>query len=168
MVNLKLSTEKGRRRLLPRLKSGVPAAAIFMEDIIRFGVSISAKLLDRFDRLIAEQSYTNRSEAIRDLIRDRLVEAEWKTGEGEMIGTITLVYNHHVRELTDKLTKLQHQEHHAIVSSMHVHLTEHHCLEVLVARGKSHEVQSIADKLISTKGVRHGKLTMTTAGEGLS
>lgn len=139
-----------------------------MDDTIRFGVSISAKLLDRFDQLIAEQGYTNRSEAIRDLIRDRLVESEWRTGEGETIGTITLVYNHDVRELTDKLTKLQHQEHHAIISSMHVHLTEHNCLEVLVAKGKSHVVQSIADKLISTKGVRHGKLAMTTMGEQLS
>lgn len=139
-----------------------------MDETVRFGISISARLLDRFDRLIEEQGYTNRSEAIRDLIRDRLVESEWKAGEGETIGTITLVYDHNVRELADKLTRLQHQEHQAIISSMHVHLTEQNCLEVLVARGRSSIVQGIADKLISTKGVRHGKLAMTTIGEGLS
>ncbi len=139
-----------------------------MTDLTRFGISIDTKLLDRFDRLIAVKGVANRSEAIRDLIRAALVEAEWEHSDSETVGTVTLVYNHHTRDLSEKLDHLQHEHHSAIVSTIHVHLDPHNCLEVLVVRGKSDEIKKIADVLIGTKGVKHGKLTMTTTGKGLA
>jgi CopG family nickel-responsive transcriptional regulator len=138
-----------------------------MGETVRFGISIDDKLLKSFDRLIDEKGYLNRSEAIRDLIRASLVELKWEKGEEETVGTVTLVYNHHVRDLSDKLTEQQHGHHDQIVSSLHVHLDAHNCLEVLVVRGKAHEVKKIADELIGVKGVKHGKLVMTTTGEEL-
>ena len=137
-----------------------------MKELMRFGVSISSGLLDKFDELIEAKGYVNRSEAIRDLIRDYLVEHEWEK-DAETMGSVTLVYDHHVRELTESLTALQHEFHSSIISSMHVHVDEHNCLEVIVIRGKGSKVKEIADRLISTKGVKHGKLTMTTTGKGL-
>jgi CopG family nickel-responsive transcriptional regulator len=121
----------------------------------------------RFDRLIAKKGYSNRSEAIRDLIRDMLVKEEWEAGTEETAGTITLVYSHDTRELTDTLTDLQHHFHSAIISTMHIHLDEHNCLEVLVVRGRGKDIKKIADKLIGTKGVKHGKLTLTTTGKDI-
>ena len=133
----------------------------------RFGVSIESTLLQQFDRLIEAKGYTNRSEAIRDLIRDLLVAEEWRGAEGIAVGTITLVYNHHQREMADKLTDLQHHYHEQIVSVLHVHLDAHNCLEVLVVRGEKPAIQTIADRLVSTKGVKHCKLVMTTRGDNL-
>jgi CopG family nickel-responsive transcriptional regulator len=133
----------------------------------RFGISIPEDLIKKFDRLIAGKGYSNRSEAIRDLIRDRFVEEEWRESSKEVVGTVTLVYNHESHELADKLTDLQHSHFKNIISSTHIHLDEHNCLEVLVVKGKSQKVKEIADKLISTKGVKHGKLVMTTTGRGL-
>ncbi len=138
-----------------------------MGETVRFGVSIDDKLLDSFDRLIDRKGYMNRSEAIRDLIRGALVELKWEAGEEETVGTVTLVYNHHVRDLSDKLTEQQHLHHGEIVSALHVHLDAHNCLEVLVVRGKARDVKRIADELIGVKGVKHGKLVMTTTGEEL-
>ena len=138
-----------------------------MRGTIRFGISIDDKLLDSFDRLIELKGYMNRSEAIRDLIRAALVELKWEGGEEETVGTVTLVYNHHVRDLSDKLTEQQHTHHDQIISALHVHLDAHNCLEVLVVRGKAREVKKIADELIGVKGVKHGKLVMTTAGDEL-
>ncbi|HHT9119214.1 MAG TPA: nickel-responsive transcriptional regulator NikR [Candidatus Hypogeohydataceae bacterium YC41] len=135
--------------------------------LTRFGVSLNSKLLDDFDRLISRKGYTNRSEALRDLIRDSLVQAEWEAGDKETVGTITLVYNHHTRELTHVLTDLQHHYHQAILSTTHIHLDEHNCLEVLVVKGKARDVKRVADRLIGTKGVKHGKLAMATTGKGL-
>jgi CopG family nickel-responsive transcriptional regulator len=139
-----------------------------LKGLTRFGVSIPSELLARFDALIARKGYANRSEALRDLIRDRLVEEEWTAGKGEVVGTVTLVYDHHVRELTRRLTELQHHHHAEILSTLHIHLDEHRCLEVLAVRGKAGEVRGIADRLIGTKGVKHGKLVMTTTGRALS
>jgi CopG family nickel-responsive transcriptional regulator len=133
----------------------------------RFGVSMEAGLLEVFDRLIAEKGYENRSEAIRDLIRDRIVNEQWDAGEDETAGTVTLVYSHDVKELTESLTDLQHHHHAAILSTMHLHLDEHLCLEVLVVKGKSGEIRSLADRLIGIKGVMHGKLALTTTGRGI-
>jgi CopG family nickel-responsive transcriptional regulator len=110
----------------------------------------------------------NRSEAIRDLIRSALVEMQWEEGDAETVGTVTLVYNHHVRDLSDKLTEQQHTHHHEIVSALHIHLDAHNCLEVLVVRGRARDVKKIADELIGVKGVKHGKLVMTTTGEELN
>jgi CopG family nickel-responsive transcriptional regulator len=138
-----------------------------MSELIRFGVSMDGRLLARFDQLIAEKGYANRSEAIRDLVRDELVEQSWEEDEGETVGTITLVYNHEMRDLTEKLTDLQHQVYGAVISSLHVHLDKHNCLEVLVVRGKGREIRGVANRLIGTRGVKHGKLVTTTTGRDI-
>jgi CopG family nickel-responsive transcriptional regulator len=135
-----------------------------MADLVRFGVSMDSRLLNQFDELIDRKSYVNRSEAVRDLVRSALVEDQWTRADEETVGTVTIVYDHHTRELSDKLTEHQHIHHHAIVSTLHVHLDEHNCLEVVVLKGKAGEVKKIADELIGTKGVKHGKLVSTTTG----
>jgi len=135
--------------------------------ITRFGISLDRELLKNFDQLIARKGYTNRSEAIRDLIRDSLVQDEWEGGNKETIGTITIVYAHDTRELTEVLTDLQHHFYTSIISTLHVHLDEHNCLEVLVVKGKGKDIKKIADRLIGTRGVKHGKLTATTTGKEL-
>jgi len=139
-----------------------------MGEIVRFGVSLDEGLLEKFDQLIAHRGYTNRSEAIRDLIRDSLVQAEWEVGVGETIGTITIVYSHHTREISDTLAHLQHQYYRSIVSTTHIHLDEHNCLEVLIVRGKGGEIEEISDRLIGARGVKHGKLSLTTTGKDLT
>ena len=138
-----------------------------MSELVRFGVSMNSELLEKFDKLIESRGYTSRSEAIRDLVREGLVEHEWDE-DAETIGAVTIVYNHHVRELSESLISLQHKYHHSIISSMHVHMDEHNCLEVVVVRGRGSKVKEIADKMVSAKGVKHGKLTMTTTGRNLS
>ena len=135
-----------------------------MGELSRIGVAIDSDLLGKFDALIAKRGYTNRSEAFRDLIRDELVEKEWETPESQVVGTVTLVYDHHVRLLSEKLTSLQHDFHHNILSTLHVHLDHDHCLEVLVVRGQAGAVRQVADAIISTKGVKHGRLTITSTG----
>ena len=135
-----------------------------MSGLSRIGVAIDTDLLDKFDTLIGQRGYTNRSEAFRDLIRDELVEKTWESPESQVVGTVTLVYDHHVRMLNEKLTDIQHDFHRLILSTMHVHLDHDHCLEVLVVKGKSSDVRRVADTLISTKGVKHGWLTITTSG----
>jgi CopG family transcriptional regulator, nickel-responsive regulator len=135
-----------------------------MGRLSRIGVAIDSDLLDKFDRLIGKRAYTNRSEAFRDLIRDELVEQTWESPDSQVVGTVTLVYDHHVRQLNQKLTAIQHDHHHSILSTLHVHLDHDNCLEVLVVKGKSAEVRKVADVLISTKGVKHGRLTITTTG----
>ena len=138
-----------------------------MAFITRFGVSIPDSLLGDFDRLISRKGYQNRSEAIRDLIRDSLVTEEWREGKKEMVGTIALVYSHHTRELSRILTKMQHNHYQTILSTLHIHLDEHNCLEVLAVKGKGEEIKKISDRLIGTKGVKHGKLSLTTTGRDL-
>jgi len=136
-----------------------------MANVVRFGVSIEERLLERFDTLIAERAYVNRSEALRDLIRAALVEEQWEKGEGEVVGTVTLVYDHHASELSERLTESQHEHHKEIVSTLHVHLDARNCLEVVVLRVAAPELKRIADGLIGTKGVKHGKFVATTTGE---
>jgi CopG family nickel-responsive transcriptional regulator len=137
-----------------------------MGELSRIGVAIDSDLLEKFDGLIARRGYTNRSEAFRDMIRDELVEHAWEA-DRPVVGTVSLVYDHHVRLLNEKLTDLQHDHYRHILSTLHVHLDHDHCLEVLVVRGKASEVRRIADGLISTKGVKHGRLTMTATGAEL-
>jgi len=137
-------------------------------EITRFGVSIDDQLLVKFDELIARKGYTNRSEAIRDLIRDSLVQTEWESASQETIGTITLVYNNHTHELSDLLTHLQHLHYGSIISTTHIHLDEGNCLEVLIVRGKGEEIKHISDLLISARGVKHGRLSLTTTGKDLA
>ena len=138
-----------------------------MSELNRIGVAIDGDLLDKFDRLIAQRGYTNRSEAFRDLIREELVEKAWESPDSHVVGTVTLVYDHNVRLLSEKLTGIQHDFHHSILSTLHVHLDHDNCLEVLVLRGRASEVRKVADALISTKGVKHGRLTMTSSGAEL-
>jgi len=138
-----------------------------MSALSRIGVAIDSELLEKFDKLIARRGYTNRSEAFRDLIRDELVEESWAEPQSEVVGTVTLVYDHHVRLLNEKLTDFQHHHFHHILSTLHVHLDHDHCLEVLVVRGKAAQVKRIADALVSTKGVKHGRLTLASTGAEL-
>jgi CopG family transcriptional regulator, nickel-responsive regulator len=136
--------------------------------LVRFGVAMDEDLLSSFDRLVARRGVgVNRSEAVRDMVRDALVDAEWEDSAGEIVGTITMVFDHHASDLSDKLDTLQHAHHERIVSSMHVHLDAHNCLEVIVVRGTSADVRDIADGLLGTKGVKHGKLVTTTSGRHL-
>jgi len=133
----------------------------------RFGVSIPDELLAQLDKLAKKKGYSNRSEVLRDLVRDRFIEKEWAGGSSEVVGTVTLVYNHHSHDLADKLNDLQHSHFKNIISATHIHLDPHNCLEVLVVRGKGDKVKEIADRLIATKGVKHGKLVMTSTGKDL-
>lgn len=137
-----------------------------MSELVRFGVSIEEDLLQQFDRQIEKKGYASRSEAIRDLIRDHMVEEEWAADE-ETVGTITIVYDHHTRDLSGNLTHLQHSFPGDIKSVLHIHLDHHNCLEVLVVQGKGQVLRTFADQLVATRGVKHGKLTMTTTGQTL-
>jgi len=137
-----------------------------MAQLARFGVSLEKELLDRFDRLIRHKNYTNRSEALRDLIRQELVEKQWRAG-GEIAGAITLIYDHHKRELVNKLMDIQHDFGGIIISSQHVHLDHNNCLEIIAVRGVPREAQKLADCLKSVKGVKHGTLSMSTTGRDI-
>jgi len=136
-----------------------------MPDLTRISISLENALLDAFDRRNGAKGYATRSEAIRDLIRDRLVKEQAERVEGEQVAVVTLVYDHHARELAAKLIDKQHHHHDLVVSSLHVHLGERHCLEVSVLRGPAQEIRHLGDELLATKGVLHGELTFTS-GEG--
>ena len=138
-----------------------------MSELSRIGVAIDSDLLEKFDQLIAGRGYTNRSEAFRDMIREELVSTASEDPASEVVGSVTLVYDHHVRMLSDKLTDMQHAHYHQILSTLHVHLDHDNCLEVLVLRGQAGQVKKIAEALISTKGVKHGRLTITATGGAL-
>ncbi len=134
----------------------------------RFGVSIEQGLLERFDALSRTRGYTSRSEALRDLMREELVEAEWSDPLAEVVGTVTIVYEHHEHELANVLADLQHQYHETIICSTHIHLDAHNCLEVVVLRGPSGRVREIANALISTRSVKHGQLVCSTTGQAVT
>jgi CopG family transcriptional regulator, nickel-responsive regulator len=136
--------------------------------LVRTGVALDSDLLKRFDHFIRSEGYSNRSEAFRDLIRDRLSSAHLRSGAAFVVGTITLIYDHHARLLAEKLTELQHAYHKNIISSVHSHLDHDMCLEVVVVKGKPKTVQELADRLIGTKGVQHGKLVMSSPGAYLT
>ena len=130
--------------------------------LVRTGVALDSELLKRFDRLIRAEGYENRSEAFRDLIRDRLNDASLSSGDAFVVGAVTLIYDHHSRLLPDKLMELQHQYHAVIISTVHSHLDHDMCLEVVVVKGKLKEVQELGSRLIGLKGVQHGKLVMSS------
>ena len=134
----------------------------------RFGVSMEDDLLARFDELISERGYGSRSEAIRDLVRQELVKEEWADPNVEVVGTITLVYEHHEHALAKVLPDLQHQYHDCVVCSTHIHMDAHNCLEVVIVRGVSSKVKVIANTLLSTRGVKHGQLVSTSTGRTLT
>jgi CopG family nickel-responsive transcriptional regulator len=129
--------------------------------LTRIGIALDSELLRRFDRSIARSGYTNRSEAFRDLIRDRLVTEQTAAPEATVVGTVTLIYDHHSHGVSEKLTELQHAHHELVVSTSHAHLDHDSCLEVLIVHGKSVQVAQFADLLIGLKGVQHGRLVMT-------
>jgi len=139
-----------------------------LSGLIRFGISMEKELLARLDQEIVKRGYPNRSEAIRDLIRNQLVELDWSQDDEEVAGTITIIYDHHVKGLSDLLLELQHDHHEMIISVMHVHLEHDHCLEVMVLKGNASEARDLAGRLIGVKGVKHGKLTITSTGKGLN
>ncbi|RKY79281.1 nickel-responsive transcriptional regulator NikR [candidate division KSB1 bacterium] len=143
-----------------------------MQKLKRFGVSMDSQLLENFDKYLKRHGYANRSEAVRDMVRDQLVREEWnQKTEGkniETVGTITIIYDHKKHQLSNHLTENQHHHHNEVISMMHIHLDETNCLEVLAVRGNPEKIKEIANHLISTKGVKHGKLVMTSTGKNLT
>jgi len=135
--------------------------------LVRFGVSQEKQLLKKFDDLCNDRKYSNRSEAIRDLIRDEFVKEEWVKAKGEVSGVISLVYDHHRRELVDHLINIQHDHQRIIIASQHIHLDHDNCLEVVIIKGMAYEIRSLASRLRSVKGVKHGELVMTTVGKNI-
>lgn len=138
-----------------------------MSGLIRFGISLDRDLLARFDRQIKTKAYNNRSEAIRDLIRQDLVHQQWEGG-AEVAGAITLIYDHHRRELLNKITDIQHDHQQEIISAQHVHLDHHNCLEIIAVKGRADQVTKLADTLKAVKGVKHTTLSMSTTGKDLA
>jgi len=138
-----------------------------MEELARFGVSIPKQLLEAFDEYIEKKHYANRSEAIRDLIRQKLVEEEWKESKEEVIGVITYLYDHHKRELAEKLLDLQHDFYDKIITTQHLHVDHERCLEIVLVKGKANEIRELADKIQALKGVLHVNLALTTLGKNI-
>ncbi|MFO0964331.1 MAG: nickel-responsive transcriptional regulator NikR [Gemmataceae bacterium] len=139
-----------------------------MAEVARVSISLETPLLEAFDRFIAAKGYETRSEAIRDLIRDRLIKERAKEQSGEQVAVVTMVFDHHARELASKLIDKQHHHHDLVVSSLHVHLGERHCLEVSVLRGPAHDITQLGDELLATKGVLHGEMIFTSGESGLN
>ncbi|MDR2820494.1 MAG: nickel-responsive transcriptional regulator NikR [Desulfovibrio sp.] len=139
-----------------------------MSKLTRFGVSLDEDLLEPFDALCQRKNYATRSEAIRDLIRNSLVEEQWQNARGKGAGTLTLVYDHHKHDLAKRLMRIQHDDHDIIVTTLHVHLDHYNCLEVLVLMGDASRVRALANRLISCRGVKHGAFSVTTTGQDLA
>lgn len=137
-----------------------------MTDLMRFGVSIERELLEQFDRWVDRHGWANRSEAIRDLVRDRLVEQSWHEATQPVVATLTFVYDHHTTDLQRRLTGLQHEHHGVVLSSLHVHLDQHDCIEVLVMKGPAESIQRLADGILGTRGVKHGRLVHSVPTPG--
>ena len=137
-----------------------------MDRLVRFGVSLEKQLLDKFDKHIKQKNYPNRSEAFRDLIRQELITREWREGK-EIAGAITVISNHHKRELVNKLTDIQHDFQKIIISTQHIHLDHNNCLEIIAVKGSPKEAGRLADTLKAVKGVKHGTLSMSTTGESI-
>jgi CopG family nickel-responsive transcriptional regulator len=133
----------------------------------RFSLSMPTELVRQFDAMALEKGFANRSQAVADLVRAALVEHRAQIGTHDIAGTVTLVYDHHKRNIQGLLTDIQHEHGNWIISTLHVHLDHHHCMEVMAVRGPAEQVKAMADQLITAKGVKHGKLTVTTTGEEL-
>ena len=171
MMEMKICQAKKSFSFPSLTNSGIglrcPCFAMNKETVSRFSISLPPSLLRQLDEMSGDKGYDNRSLAIADMIRDRLVEHRQKFGNEDIAGTITLVYDHHKPHLQATLTDIQHDHHDVILSTVHVHLDHHNCLEVLLVRGKAAVIKKIADELIGAKGVKHGKLTVTTTGKDL-
>lgn len=137
-----------------------------MSKVFRFGISLEKYLLNKFDQLIKGRNYSNRSEAFRDLIRQELVKKEWQEGH-EVAGAINLIYDHHKRELVNKITDIQHDFQKLIISTQHIHLDHNNCLEIVAVKGNPKEIQKLSDTLTSIRGVKHGTLNMSTTGKNI-
>ena len=135
-----------------------------MAHLVGTGISLESNLLTRFDRVIRKKGYKNRSEAIRDLVRDFAV-AEDVEEDRLVVGTLTMVYDHHRPKLSERLIEAQHHAENRVLAATHVHLDHHNCLEVIIMKGRSSEVRQIADRILSLRGVKHGKLVLTTHGK---
>jgi CopG family transcriptional regulator, nickel-responsive regulator len=133
--------------------------------LCRFSISMAQELVDQLDAMRKAKGYANRSQAVADMVRDQLVEYHEHVGAYEMAGTVTLVYDHHKRNIQALLTDIQHDHGDLIIAAMHVHLDHHNCMEVLALRGRAADLKDVADRLIAAKGVKHGKLTVTTTGK---
>lgn len=138
-----------------------------MKKVVRFGVSIEKDLVKRFDELTKRENYPNRSEAFRDLIREKLVREEWAQGKQEVAGVVTLVYDHHKRDVRNQLEDVQHNFHALVVAAQHIHLDHDNCLEMIVIRGNPRKVQDLGNRMKSIKGVKYGQLSMATTGKGI-
>lgn len=138
-----------------------------MPQLVRLSISLDRPLAHRLERLVRQSRYSNRSEFVRDLIRRRLVESEWTEGNQEVVGTITLVYDHHARQLVDKLMDIQHDHHDEILATTHVHVSHDRCAEMLMVRGAAPNVRALADQLRKQKGVLHAELSMSSTGKSL-
>jgi len=138
-----------------------------MAELVRFGVSLDKKLLAAFDRLTAEHKYTNRSQAIANLIRSTLIQRDWKVESKKVTAVITLVYNHHRRELVNKIMDIQHDFQNLVISTQHIHLDHDNCLEIIATRGKTKQIMNLANQLRAIKGVKHTSFTATTSGKQL-
>jgi CopG family nickel-responsive transcriptional regulator len=138
-----------------------------MPEFVRQSFSLEPKLLDKLEKLVAQSGYTNRSEFIRDMIRQQLVDRQWQAGRREVVGTITLVYDHHARQLSDRLTDIQHDHHHAVLATTHVHLDHDVCAEMIMMRGRPNVIRRVADQLRQQKGVLHTALSLSSTGDTL-
>ena len=134
-----------------------------MEKVTRFGVSIDSNVLKKFDSFIDKKGYSNRSKAIEDILRNCLLESSWENEKETAVGIVTLVYSHHTREISDRLTELQHKYHTTIISTLHIHLDKHNCLEILVVKDTSEKLKKLNDEIITTRGVKHSKLLLTAS-----
>jgi CopG family nickel-responsive transcriptional regulator len=138
-----------------------------MSDLLRISMSLEKSLLDRLERLVKAGGYNNRSEYIRDMIRERLVEQEWHESRQDVLATVTVVYDHHTRELTNKLIEIQHDHHANILATTHVHLSHHLCAEMTMVKGSANEVRELTNRLRRQRGVLHAALSMTSTGKAL-
>jgi len=139
-----------------------------LKKAVRFSVSINPELLKSFDEVIVEKGYRTRSKAIRDLIRSFIVEREWERAEGEVMGSLTILYDHEVKGIVERLIDIQHKWFRNVISTMHIHIDEHNCMEILALRGLPNEIIEISNELISCKGVKHGRLVMSSTGRGIT
>jgi len=130
----------------------------------RIGISLDGKLLRRFDKLIGAKGYANRSEAVRDLIREKLVEEEWAAPKGEAVATVLLVYEHDTLDLARKMASLEHEAYHCVVTTTHVHMDHDNCLEIVILRGPAREIKRLGERLVSLRGVKHGRFVPGTTG----
>lgn len=138
-----------------------------MSSITRFGVSLDTELLRKYDHHIHAKGYKNRSEAIRDLIRETLITDQWKDGESETVGVFSIVYDHHQSDLSSRLNAIQHDHLNIIISTTHIHIDHQNCLEVIILKGKNRIIRNISNAISAIRGVKHGKLIMTTTGHNI-